>query len=205
RRAGDEGQACAGRLPPRRGADGLPGGAVPRRRGQPGRARRRGRRWHARHRLQQRHDPHRLARRGECGHRRHGRPALRHLSPDQDLTGARTGSGPAIVEVMKRIGLLGGMSWESTVEYYRLINEAVASRLGGLHSARLLLSSLDFAEIEEMQVAGDWAAAARLLTSEARALEGAGAELIVLCTNTMHRVAEDIERGTGVPFVHLAD
>ena len=106
---------------------------------------------------------------------------------------------------MKRIGLLGGMSWESTVEYYRLINEAVAARLGGLHSARLLLSSLDFAEIEEMQVAGDWAAAARLLTSEARALEGAGAELIVLCTNTMHRVAEDIEKGTGVPFVHLAD
>ena len=106
---------------------------------------------------------------------------------------------------MKRIGLLGGMSWESTVEYYRLINEAVASRLGGLHSARLLLSSVDFAEIEEMQVAGDWAAAARLLTSEARALEGAGAELIVLCTNTMHRVAEDIERGTGVPFIHLAD
>lgn len=106
---------------------------------------------------------------------------------------------------MKRIGLLGGMSWESTVEYYRLINEAVASRLGGLHSARLLLSSVDFAEVEEMQVAGDWAAAARLLTSEARSLESAGAELIVLCTNTMHRVAEDIERGTGVPFVHLAD
>lgn len=106
---------------------------------------------------------------------------------------------------MKRIGLLGGMSWESTVEYYRLINEAVASRLGGLHSARLLLSSVDFAEVEEMQVAGDWVAAARLLTSEARALESAGAELIVLCTNTMHRVAEDIEKGTGVPFVHLAD
>lgn len=106
---------------------------------------------------------------------------------------------------MRRIGLLGGMSWESTAEYYRLINEDVARRVGGLHSARLLMSSVDFAEVEALQVAGDWKAAGELLAGEAKALETAGAEVIVLCTNTMHKVAGDLEAATTVPFLHLAD
>src|SRR5688500_8855987 len=89
---------------------------------------------------------------------------------------------------MRRIGLLGGMSWESTALYYRLVNEQVRDRLGGFHSARLVMASVDFAEVEVMQVAGDWDAAGALLASEAQALESAGAECLVLCTNTMHRV-----------------
>ena len=88
---------------------------------------------------------------------------------------------------MRRIGLLGGMSWESTALYYRLVNEEVRERLGGFHSARLVMASVDFAEVEAMQVAGDWAAAGALLAEEARRLEAAGAECVVLCTNTMHR------------------
>jgi aspartate racemase len=106
---------------------------------------------------------------------------------------------------MKRIGLLGGMSWESTAEYYRLANELVRERLGGLHSADCVIRSVDFATIEQLQVAGEWEAAGRLLASEARALEAAGAELIVLCTNTMHKVADAIEAATSVAFVHIAD
>ena len=106
---------------------------------------------------------------------------------------------------MRRIGLLGGMSWESTALYYRLVNEEVRDRLGGFHSARLVMASVDFAEVEAMQVAGDWAAAGALLASEAQALESAGAECLVLCTNTMHRVADAIEAAVGIPLLHLAD
>jgi aspartate racemase len=106
---------------------------------------------------------------------------------------------------MKRIGLLGGMSWESSAEYYRLLNEATRDRLGGLHSADCLLRSVDFAEIEALQRAGAWAQAGRRLADEARALVAGGAELLVLCTNTMHKVADAITAAIDVPFVHIAD
>ncbi|MCW2801642.1 MAG: racemase [Aeromicrobium sp.] len=106
---------------------------------------------------------------------------------------------------MKTIGLLGGMSWESTAEYYRLANELVRDRLGGLHSARIVMISVDFAEVEAMQAAGQWDEAGELLADAAHRLELAGADLIVLCTNTMHKVAAPIEDAISVPFVHLAD
>jgi aspartate racemase len=106
---------------------------------------------------------------------------------------------------VKRIGLLGGMSWESSAEYYRLVNEATRDRLGGLHSADCLLRSVDFAEIERLQRAGHWEEAGRRLAEEARALVAAGAELLVLCTNTMHKVADAITASVDVPFVHIAD
>ena len=106
---------------------------------------------------------------------------------------------------MKTIGLLGGMSWESTAEYYRLANELVRDQLGGLHSAKLLMLSVDFAEVEAMQVAGRWDEAGELLADAAHRLELAGADLIVLCTNTMHKVAAPIEDAISVPFVHLGD
>ncbi|GAA1694563.1 aspartate/glutamate racemase family protein [Microbacterium sediminicola] len=106
---------------------------------------------------------------------------------------------------MKTIGVLGGMSWESSLEWYRRANEAVRDRLGGYHSARILLDSLDFAEIEQLQAAGDWPATARILAAHAAALETAGADVIVLCTNTMHIVADDIEAAIGIPFLHIAD
>ncbi len=106
---------------------------------------------------------------------------------------------------MKRIGLLGGMSWESTAEYYRLINQLVAEQLGGLHSADCLLRSVDFAEIELLQREGLWSEAGERLAREAQHLEAAGAELLVLCTNTMHKVAAEIEIAITIPFVHIAD
>jgi aspartate racemase len=106
---------------------------------------------------------------------------------------------------MKTIGLLGGMSWESSIEYERIINEEVRHRLGGNHSADLLIRSYDFAEIERLQEAGDWEAAGARLGADAKQLQDVGAELIVLCTNTMHRVAEAIEAAITVPFLHLAD
>jgi aspartate racemase len=106
---------------------------------------------------------------------------------------------------MKRIGLLGGMSWESSAEYYRLINEATRDRLGGLHSADCLLRSVDFVEIEELQRSGEWERAGALLAAEAATLVAAGAELLVLCTNTMHKVADAITAAIDVPFVHIAD
>ncbi|MCB0998595.1 MAG: aspartate/glutamate racemase family protein [Acidimicrobiales bacterium] len=106
---------------------------------------------------------------------------------------------------MRTIGLLGGMSWESSIEYERMINTEVRRRLGGTHSADLVIRSYDFARIEELQANDDWAAAGRLLAADARRLEDAGAELIVLCTNTMHRVADVIEAAISVPFLHLAD
>lgn len=106
---------------------------------------------------------------------------------------------------MKTIGFLGGMSWESTAEYYRLANELVRDRLGGLHSADCVIRSVDFAQIEALQAAGEWDAAGELLAAEAVALQAAGAELIVLCTNTMHKVAGAIEAVISVPFVNIAD
>ncbi len=106
---------------------------------------------------------------------------------------------------MRTLGLIGGMSWVSTTEYYRLLNETVADRCGGLHSAKILLASVDFAEIEERKLAGDWdAIAARLADAGAR-LESIGAEAILLCTNTMHYVAPAIEDAVTVPFLHIAD
>ena len=106
---------------------------------------------------------------------------------------------------MKTIGLLGGMSWESTIPYYRLINEGVKQRLGGLHSAQILLHSVDFHEIELCQSQGDWQKAGDILAQAAVGLQQAGAEGIVLCTNTMHKVAEAIETACDVPFLHIAD
>jgi aspartate racemase len=106
---------------------------------------------------------------------------------------------------VKRIGLLGGMSWESSAEYYRLINEATRARLGGLHSADCMLRSVDFADIEELQRAGAWDEAGERLAAEARQLVAAGAELIVLCTNTMHKATDAIVAAVDVPFIHIAD
>jgi aspartate racemase len=106
---------------------------------------------------------------------------------------------------MKRIGLLGGMSWESSIEYYRLVNEMTRDRLGGLHSADCLLRSVDFAEIELLQRDGRWDEAGERLAAEARALVAGGAELLVLCTNTMHKVADAITGAIEIPFVHIAD
>ena len=106
---------------------------------------------------------------------------------------------------MKTIGLIGGMSWESTVPYYRTINETVKAQLGGLHSAKLVLVSVDFAEIEHLQKVGDWATAGQLLAAAALSLERAGADFMVLCTNTMHKVAPAIEAAVSIPFLHIAD
>ncbi len=106
---------------------------------------------------------------------------------------------------MRTIGLLGGMSWESTVTYYRLINEGVKRRLGGLHSARLALVSVDFHEIEALQRRGAWDRAGTILAGHARALKSAGAEALVLCTNTMHKVAPQITAAAGLPLIHVAD
>ncbi|HTE42356.1 MAG TPA: aspartate/glutamate racemase family protein [Steroidobacteraceae bacterium] len=106
---------------------------------------------------------------------------------------------------MKVIGLIGGMSWESTATYYRLINEGVKSRLGGHHSAKLVLYSMDFAEVETLQQLGRWKEAGEMMASAARSLERAGAQFIVLCTNTMHEVAAAIEAAVAIPLLHIAD
>ncbi len=106
---------------------------------------------------------------------------------------------------MRKIGLLGGMSWESTAEYYRLLNEGVRAALGGLHSARLVLASVDFAEVERLQTEARWDEAGALLAAEACGLEAAGAELVLLCTNTMHKVAGTVAAALGVPLLHLGD
>jgi aspartate racemase len=106
---------------------------------------------------------------------------------------------------MKTIGLLGGMSWESSIEYYRIINERAKAKLGGLHSAKSLMISVDFADVEILQHQGRWADAAKLLMDAAKALEDGGADFIVLCTNTMHKVAEDIQAHVKIPFLHIAD
>ncbi|MDL0432643.1 aspartate/glutamate racemase family protein [Marinobacter sp. TBZ242] len=106
---------------------------------------------------------------------------------------------------MKTIGLLGGMSWESSQTYYRLINEGVKARLGGLHSAKLVLYSVDFAEIEALQHSGDWAATARILSEAALSVQNAGADFLVIGTNTMHKVAPEIEQNLRIPLLHIAD
>ncbi len=103
------------------------------------------------------------------------------------------------------IGMLGGMSWESTAEYYRLANELVRERLGGLHSARLLVRSLDFADVEVLQADGRWAEAGELLAAAARELQAGGAQVLVLCTNTMHTVADQVQAAVDIPLLHLAD
>jgi len=106
---------------------------------------------------------------------------------------------------MKTIGLLGGMSWASTQTYYRLINEGVKNRLGGLHSAKMVLFSVDFAEIEALQQKGDWPATADILAGAALSVQKAGADFLVIGTNTMHKVAPEIEQAIGIPLLHIAD
>ncbi|MDN4598057.1 aspartate/glutamate racemase family protein [Leifsonia virtsii] len=106
---------------------------------------------------------------------------------------------------MRRIGLLGGMSWESSALYYSAVNEGVREQLGGLHSADLVMVSVDFAEVERLQAQGEWERAGELLAAEAVRLERAGAECVVLCTNTMHKVADRVQAAVGIPLLHLAD
>lgn len=106
---------------------------------------------------------------------------------------------------MKVIGLLGGMSWESSIEYYRIINETVRERLGGLHSAVSMMHSVDFAEIEELQMQGAWKEAGEALAKAAADLQAGGADCVVLCTNTMHKVADAITSAITIPFIHIAD
>lgn len=106
---------------------------------------------------------------------------------------------------MKTIGLIGGMSWESSIEYYRIINETAKTKLGGLHSAKSVMYSVDFAEIEILQHQGKWKEAAQMLIDAAKNLENSGADFIVLCTNTMHKVADDIQVNVKIPFLHIAD
>lgn len=106
---------------------------------------------------------------------------------------------------MKTIGLIGGMSWESSIEYYRIINETVKENLGGLHSAKSLMMTVDFAEIEKLQHKNHWDEAAQILVKCAQDLEKGGADFIVLCTNTMHKVANEIIKNVNIPFLHIAD
>jgi aspartate racemase len=106
---------------------------------------------------------------------------------------------------MKTIGMIGGMSWESSIEYYRLINETVREKLGGLHSAKSLMYSFDFAEIETLQRQGRWAEATQLMVEVARTLQMAGADLIIICTNTMHLMADEVDKSIEIPLLHIAD
>lgn len=106
---------------------------------------------------------------------------------------------------MKTIGMIGGMSWESSLEYYRIINQTVKARLGGLHSAKSLLFSFDFAEIEALQMAGDWPTATALMVQAAQQLEKGGADFVIICTNTMHKMAEAVQAAIGIPLLHIAD
>lgn len=106
---------------------------------------------------------------------------------------------------MKTIGLIGGMSWESTVTYYQIVNETIKRELGGLHSAKVLLYSVDFAEIEKYQASGEWEKSAEVLADAAMNLEKAGADYIVICTNTMHKVAPEIQKKISIPIIHIAE
>jgi aspartate racemase len=108
-------------------------------------------------------------------------------------------------ETMKTIGLLGGMSWESTVGYYREINEGVKKRLGGLHSAKIILHSVDFDPIEKLQHSGDWAGTGQILMQAARSIEAGGADFLLICTNTMHKVADEVAACVDIPLLHIAD
>ncbi len=107
--------------------------------------------------------------------------------------------------VMKTIGLIGGMSWESTSEYYRIINEEIKERLGGLHSAKCMINSVDFEEIERFQSNGDWDGAGEILGNAANSLQKGGADFIIICTNTMHKVVEKIKENIHIPVLHIAD
>ena len=106
---------------------------------------------------------------------------------------------------MKTIGMIGGMSWESSIEYYGIINETVKEKLGGLHSAKSLMYSVDFAEIETLQHAGKWDEATLAMIAAARHLEAGGADFVVICTNTMHKMADEVEAAIGIPLLHIAD
>ena len=106
---------------------------------------------------------------------------------------------------MKTIGMIGGMSWESSFEYYRIINETTHAKLGGLHSAKSIMVSVDFADLEILQRRGKWEEAARMMIDAARILENAGADFIVICTNTMHKAAEDVQASVKIPLLHIAD
>ncbi len=106
---------------------------------------------------------------------------------------------------MKTAGLLGGMSWESTLGYYRAMNEGIREQLGGLHSAKLMLYSVDFAPIEALQLAGDWQETARILADAARSVEAGGADFFMICTNTMHKVADEVQAAVDIPLLHIAD
>lgn len=107
--------------------------------------------------------------------------------------------------MMRKIGLIGGMSWESTATYYKLINQTVNQRLGGLHSAKIILFSVDFAEIEALQHIGEWQKAAEILIDAAKSLEAAGADFFLICTNTMHKVAAQVTDAVNIPLIHIAD
>lgn len=130
---------------------------------------------------------------GLTAHCRHAKAGLSH------------GRGPASLAVMKTIGILGGMSWESSAVYYRLLNREAQDRLGGVHSARLILHSFDFGEIAPLQKAGAWGEANARMADAARGLERAGAELLVMACNTMHCATDEIERAVAIPFLHIAD
>ena len=106
---------------------------------------------------------------------------------------------------MKTIGLIGGMSWESSLEYYRIINEQVKEKLGGLHSAKSLMYSVDFDEIEKLQHQGNWNEATKLMIDAAQRLEKGGADFVVICTNTMHKMADDVQNSIKIPLLHIAD
>lgn len=109
------------------------------------------------------------------------------------------------VAAVKTIGMLGGMSWESTLSYYRIINEGIKESLGGLHSAKIVLYSVDFAEIEALQHQGDWEKTAEILGGAAQSVERAGADFLIICTNTMHKVFPVVEKAVGIPIIHIAD
>jgi aspartate racemase len=106
---------------------------------------------------------------------------------------------------MKTIGLIGGMSWESSIEYYRIINQEIRKALGGVHSAKSVMVSLDFGEIEELQMKGDWEEATRVLVQSAREVEKGGADFLLICTNTMHLMADEVQAGVNIPLLHIAD
>jgi len=127
----------------------------------------------------------------------------RDATVQSNRTVARQAKGMSVQQQV--IGLIGGMSWESSAEYYRIINQAVRARLGGVHSARVLMWSFDFGEIEALQHAGCWDEAAALLADAARRLERGGADFALICTNTMHRMADQVQAAIGIPLLHIAD
>jgi aspartate racemase len=106
---------------------------------------------------------------------------------------------------MKTIGMIGGMSWESSIEYYRIVNETVKAKLGGLHSAKSVMYSVDFSEIEALQHQGNWDKATQLMIEAARHVEAGGADFVIICTNTMHKMADDVQKNIGIPLLHIAD